>query len=101
MAVRNDGSLRSADVPAARTSWRGPWATLGGSEQSARLACRDDRVLGRVIRQARPPARPLPDMSHFPAEFVQILRGFGGCFCTISKVLIFPAKLLAMPRAAL
>jgi hypothetical protein len=39
-------------------------------------------------------------MSHFGAEFLRILRESGDRLFSISKVLMFPAKLLAMQRPA-
>jgi len=82
-------SCRARPAPGAAV-----WAAVGVSRSCA--TARSNRS-----RCARPIGlQPLPEMSHFGAEFFRILRDSGGCLFSISKVLVFPAKLLAMQRAA-
>jgi hypothetical protein len=64
------------------------------SEQSVQM-----RLPWRSITPAEM-QQPLPEMSHFAAEFFRMLRKSGGRHRLVSKVRAFRAKLLAMPPAS-
>jgi hypothetical protein len=62
----------------------------------------DQIIVEHVGRHAagarRPTGSPLPEMSHFAAEFYECCANPGSRPLTFAKVFAQPAKLLAMPR---
>ena len=76
--------VRSPSRPAGRSA---------GAARSNRCRC------ARSIRPAERP-QPWPEISHFGTEFFRILRESGSRLYSLSKVLVFRPKLLAMQRPA-